>query len=251
MKRSRNGVAFTLVEILIVIGIIGILAGLLVPVTGWARERARDTQCMGNLKAIGLAVMNYVHKQNGYLPPCGASKDVYYDAWYRSIMIDNWKVYACPSKYTSVDDVPAVLPEKDDETPTGKQWAVNYGMNFQLFGAAENLQLLGNTFQIDSVSALSVIFLADGGTFAGEEEIDPGEMEPKNELPDSVKEGGLYFPDSETGKVPANKPTVSPRHGGQTMCWFLDNHAEMIDTQRILRAKRGEDDCLYDAALGQ
>jgi prepilin-type processing-associated H-X9-DG protein/prepilin-type N-terminal cleavage/methylation domain-containing protein len=80
--------SFTLVELLVVVAILGLLAGLLVPSLGKAREASQNAVCLANLKQWGYVIEAYARDNNGTLPYAGTS------SWYLAL----WQVYLFPNK---------------------------------------------------------------------------------------------------------------------------------------------------------
>ena len=120
---------FTLIELLVVIAIIAILAAILFPVFARAREKARQTSCLSNLKQIALAALMYTQdydemspRGTGYSAP-----DVLIarqGEWFITLApyIMNTQVFTCPSqRYTNF--------QSGGQTSTALGYGVSYGRN--------------------------------------------------------------------------------------------------------------------------
>lgn len=102
--------AFTLVEILVVIGIIALLIGILVPTISKAREAGRTAACLSNLRQLTAAAYSYTVDHNQYIIPVGNSKaggtgSTSTSYWWCNILVDG-KYLPAPS-----DPNPGMQPQ--------------------------------------------------------------------------------------------------------------------------------------------
>ena len=112
-RSNTHRPGFTLIELLVVIAIIAILAAILFPVFAQAREQARKTACLSNMKQIGTALYMYAQDYDETLPErygacCGSTaygdydyyQGVGYERTWKSMLfpyIKNQDIYKCPS----------------------------------------------------------------------------------------------------------------------------------------------------------
>ena len=138
MKTPQRKRGFTLIELLVVIAIIAILASILFPVFARARENARRTSCLSNMKQLGLGVMMYVQDYDerffgpGFgstggveetLPCPGNAASACRAYWPVKLYpyIKSLQVFNCPSDSTSQVNWPG--------TPNNAATHVGYGYN--------------------------------------------------------------------------------------------------------------------------
>ncbi|MHB8997476.1 MAG: DUF1559 family PulG-like putative transporter [Armatimonadota bacterium] len=113
---------FTLIELLVVIAIIAILAAILFPVFAKAREKARQSSCLSNVKQLGLAVLAYAQDYDENLPALYRGTAGNFQVWPMQIQpyIKSVQLFMCPSN-------------KFDHCTTAGAWAyVQWHDNFPI-----------------------------------------------------------------------------------------------------------------------
>ena len=126
MKTTKKSHSFTLVELLVVIAVIAILAGMLLPALNNARERARTLACVSNLKQIGHSMHMYINDNDNSFAPGNPESSSF--LWFR--LLEPWqpdtKLYKDPGGI----DYESWKTFSDGTTP----YSNNYGHNATLGG---------------------------------------------------------------------------------------------------------------------
>ncbi len=175
----RSAFFFTLLELLIVIAIIAILASLLLPALKSAREKAFQISCTGNLKQIGLAMMQYMDGWDGYIcPPNEAYRNNYYWEYSYGVSFLNlpvgaggspsgyWKLFRCPADSRMPFDtaekngrVLYAVADTDHEGIIDPSSKARFQESICGFSAANRENFLGSSLQIGPNHSLAANIL--------------------------------------------------------------------------------------------
>jgi len=218
IRKSIYKKGFTLIELLVVIAIIAILAAILFPVFGRARENARRSSCQSNLKQIGLGIVQYTQDFDEAMP---INSYGYVNAstnpgdWMDVVQpyVKNYQIFKCPSDTRQVAD------------PAFNNQVSSYGINFVGWGdfPGSNAPPMSdgtNTTIVASIDSPSTTILAlDNNGF---------QMSRKWADLGTVSSDANRIPSIDTAVSPRAIATVSERHLETTNVLWCDGHVKAV-----------------------
>jgi prepilin-type N-terminal cleavage/methylation domain-containing protein/prepilin-type processing-associated H-X9-DG protein len=197
----------TLIELLVVIAIIAILAAILFPVFAKAREKARQSSCLSNVKQLCLAIMQYAQDYDETYPPAYCVNPTV--PWPQLLQpyVKNSQVVRCPS---------------DGDPWAGiTGWGISYIPNYRMHPPLDSATGVGIRMGVvvRPAEALTMTENADGST--------------GNLIPTCQYAWGTTGAAASTGYNPWAR--VSFRHNEGANCGFADGHAKWLKSTEIMR----------------
>ena len=223
-NKSTFSIAFTLVELLVVISIIGLLAGLAVPAINSGLKSAKAGACLSNLHQIGVATLAYTADNSFKLPDAGSGTSDMWAAKIATFMGGDTKkknnVFVCPGALKSVSEA------------TGGNIAITYGMHGGLMpkgGSASNITCV--------LRQSEVILCADMCQNPANKGWSPFSIEnpPIISSQSAGKSATMETAIStSTDSDSGNNAWMRYRHSGKVNVVMCDGHAEAIQKGKVL-----------------
>ena len=223
-KNKSLSIAFTLVELLVVISIIGLLAGLAVPAINGGLKSAKAGACLSNLHQIGVATIAYAADNSFKLPDAGSGTS---DMWANKLATfistgtkSKKSIFVCPGALKTVSEA------------TGADIAITYGVHGGLMpkgGTASNLTCV--------IRQTDVILAADMCQDPKNKGWSPFCIESPTMFVSPIGVGSINLstPISTTTDADAgNSKWMRYRHSGKVNVVMVDGHAEAIKKGAVL-----------------
>jgi len=224
--KTTFSIAFTLVELLVVISIIGLLAGLAVPAISGGLKSAKAGACLSNLHQIGVATIAYTADNSFKLPDAGSGTS---DMWANKLATfistgtkSKKSIFVCPGALKTVSEA------------TGEDIAITYGVHGGLMprgGTASNIYCVTRQSE--------VILAADMCQDPGNKGWSPYCIE--NPAIVVSQSGGRSGSINLSAAIPAttdadsgNSAWMRYRHSGKVNVVMVDGHAEAIKKGAVL-----------------
>ncbi len=236
-RTVRGNAAFTLIELLVVIAIIAILAAILFPVFAQAREKARQSACVSNMRQIGQGFNMYAQDYDETFPGEPGNGGPFDIVWafvisnYISGAPANWaqnptNIYVCPSNdliqgaYTNDSDIPKAAPYFTkygvtiDPKTNAYSWHASYAVNDCIVGEADG-------------SATSLVRVEGSAISAWQR--------PSEEylLMESGLKGVVNDSDVDSNDMDAEDNELFMKHAGGMNLTYVDGHAKWIKDSRV------------------
>jgi prepilin-type processing-associated H-X9-DG protein/prepilin-type N-terminal cleavage/methylation domain-containing protein len=254
---------FTLVELLVVIGIVAVLISILLPVVGRAKRQAYATQCASNLRQFATAFSQYANDFGGTAVPMRLPEDDdavadigngkhYRPRWY-DLLGARMKLWAFSRPPTSDTDTDKRIDNKAFLCPGEPEWdnARNapYGYNFQFLGNVRGKAGGGYVnfpVRLSRITkAADTVMAADSmGTAAGKARTSRTGYR-RDGVKDLFAVGNHSYTidpprltarsdySEDNARSPADRSAPDPRHNGKANVAFCDGHVELLALQDL------------------